>query len=78
MNPEEISARIKSKKNTDWSGLYFVNIGGREHRSWEDCVKYGRITSTTVMVNGFRGLNNTMLLSNEFKQSNVKENQDNP
>lgn len=114
MDPEEIEERAKSKKSTEWSGIYFVNIGEGAHRNWEDCMRYGflsagqgiryskhmkrlkvgdkvlaylkgkgyvgfgEITSTAVMVKDFRLPDDTMLLSKELKQPNIKENQDNP
>ena len=39
MDPEVVAEKSTSKK-APWSGLYFVNVGDGEHRSWEDCEKY--------------------------------------
>lgn len=41
MDPQEVAVRTQSEKVPPWSGLYFVNVGEGEHRSWEDCRKYG-------------------------------------
>lgn len=41
MDPQEVAVRTQSEKTVPWSGLYFVNVGDGEHRSWEDCRKYG-------------------------------------
>jgi hypothetical protein len=46
MDPEEVSERTQAKKSSvSWSGLYFVNVGDGEHRSWEDCKKYGFLSA---------------------------------
>lgn len=46
MDPEEVSERTQSKKNSPaWTGLYFVNVGDGEHRSWEDCKQYGFLSA---------------------------------
>ncbi|MRH41592.1 hypothetical protein GH741_02760 [Aquibacillus halophilus] len=37
MDPEGVSEQTMSKKSTPWSGLYLVNVGDGEHRSWDDC-----------------------------------------
>ncbi|WP_226678274.1 PDDEXK family nuclease [Mesobacillus jeotgali] len=46
MDPEEVSERTQSKKSAPtWTGLYFVNVGDGEHRSWDDCKKYGFLSA---------------------------------
>ncbi|MEC2075947.1 DUF91 domain-containing protein [Metabacillus fastidiosus] len=45
MDPEEVEERTISKKRSPWLGLYFVNVGDGEHRSWEDCMKYGFLSA---------------------------------
>ncbi len=45
MDPQEVAEKTISRKSTPWSGLYFVNVGDGEHRSWEDCKSYGFISA---------------------------------
>lgn len=45
MNPQEVEQRSESKKSISWSGFWFVNVGDGQHRSWEDCVKYGFLSA---------------------------------
>ena len=45
LDPEEVTERAESKKNTPWSGLYFVNGDDVEHRSWDDCKKYNFLSA---------------------------------
>lgn len=37
--------RIKSEIQTEWSGLWFVNVGESEHRNWIDNVKYNYLSA---------------------------------
>jgi hypothetical protein len=45
MDQEEVVQRAESKAKVPWSGLWFVNVGNGEHRSWEDMRKYGFIAA---------------------------------
>jgi len=46
MDPEEVSERTKpSKSASPWTGIYYVNVGDGEHRSWEDCKTYGFLSA---------------------------------
>lgn len=46
MDPEEVTERTQSKRSSaTWSGLYYVNVGDGQHRSWEDCKRYGFLSS---------------------------------
>ena len=45
MNPQEVEQRSESKKSISWSGFWFVNVGDGQHRSWEDCIKYGFLSA---------------------------------
>jgi len=44
-DPEELREHTQSRKQTPWSGYYFVNVGESEHRNWDDCRKYGFLTA---------------------------------
>jgi hypothetical protein len=44
MDPEAVAEKSSSKK-APWSGLYFVNVGDGQHRSWEDCVNFGFLSA---------------------------------
>ncbi|OZI13684.1 hypothetical protein CEW92_00125 [Bacillaceae bacterium SAS-127] len=45
LDPEEVAEKTKSDKRVPWSGLYFVNVGDGEHRSWEDCREHGFLSA---------------------------------
>ena len=45
LDPEDVAERTESKKSAPWSGLYFVNVGDGQHRSWEDCRKYSFLSA---------------------------------
>jgi len=45
MDPEEVSERSITNKTAPWSGLYYVNVGDGEFRSWEDCAEYGFLSA---------------------------------
>jgi hypothetical protein len=45
MDPEDVLERSISKKRQPWPGLYFVNVGDGQHRSWEDCMKYNFLSA---------------------------------
>jgi hypothetical protein len=40
MDQEEVAQRAESKVRAPWSGLWYVNVGQGEHRSWEDMRRY--------------------------------------
>lgn len=44
MDPEVVAEKNTSKK-APWTGLYFVNVGDGQHRSWEDCVEFGFLSA---------------------------------
>ena len=41
MDQEEVAQRAEVRAKSPWSGLWYVNVGQSEHRSWEDMRKYG-------------------------------------
>lgn len=41
LDPEEVEQRSEIRRSASWSGYWFFNVGDSDHRSWEDCVKYG-------------------------------------
>jgi hypothetical protein len=41
LDPEEVEGRSEVRRSAVWSGLWFVNVGDNENRSWDDCMKYG-------------------------------------
>ncbi len=43
MDPEDVQDRAVARKQSPWSGYWFVNVGEGPHRNWEDNVKYGYI-----------------------------------
>ena len=42
-DPVETIERSEARKRAPWSGYWFVNVGEREHRNWDDNRKYGYI-----------------------------------
>ncbi|MDR3776465.1 MAG: endonuclease NucS [Terracidiphilus sp.] len=41
MDQEEVTTRAESKEKIAWPGLWYVNVGEGEHRSWEDMREFG-------------------------------------
>jgi len=41
MDQEEVVRRAADKTKVAWSGLWYVNVGQVENRSWEDMIRYG-------------------------------------
>jgi hypothetical protein len=37
--------RSEMPHEAGWSGYWFVNVGDGDHRSWDDCVKYGFLSA---------------------------------
>jgi len=44
MDPEEVAERT-AINSVPWSGVYFVNVGDGNHRSWEDCKDYSFLSA---------------------------------
>jgi hypothetical protein len=44
LDPEVVAEKSSSKK-APWSGLYFVNVGDGQYRSWEDCMEFGFLSA---------------------------------
>ena len=40
MDPEDVQSRAEARKQSPWSGFWFVNVGDGPNRKWEDNVKY--------------------------------------
>lgn len=45
MDQEEVVERTQRRVRAPWSGIYYVNIGHGESRSWDDMLKYGFISA---------------------------------
>ncbi|QDU25826.1 hypothetical protein ETAA8_08980 [Anatilimnocola aggregata] len=41
MDPEEVEQRSEARHKLPWSGTWFVNVGERPFRNWDDFRKYG-------------------------------------
>ena len=45
MDQEEVVERTTSRTRAPWSGLWYVNAGDGEHRSWEDMRRFGFVAA---------------------------------
>jgi hypothetical protein len=45
LDQQEVVSRSEAKVQAPWLGLWYVNAGGGEHRSWEDMRRYGFIAA---------------------------------
>ena len=45
MDQEEVVERTTSRKRVPWSGLWYVNVGDSESRSWDDMRRFGFIAA---------------------------------
>lgn len=44
-DPEEVRERGADRKQSPWSGFYFVNVGEGDHRNWDDCRNHGFLSA---------------------------------
>lgn len=45
LDQEEVVARSEAKVKAPWHGLWYVNVGEGEHRSWDDMRRYGFVAA---------------------------------
>lgn len=45
LDQQEVAVRSEAKVQAPWQGLWYVNAGESEHRSWEDMRRYGFVAA---------------------------------
>lgn len=45
LDQQEVAVRSEAKVQAPWQGLWYVNAGEGEHRSWEDMRRYGFVAA---------------------------------
>ncbi len=43
LDPEDVQERSERRKKVPWTGVWFVNVGDGQNRTWEDNIEYGYI-----------------------------------
>lgn len=45
LDQEEVVERAATRNRAPWTGLYYVNVGQSEHRTWTDMSRYGFVSA---------------------------------